>query len=123
MAWAATSRLRLANALGYPLDSYNLISIDAGMASVAQTGQGSIDYVEGLLTQWDAADLAVAASAADAGLIQADVLHWSDRDGGKTAGLLDRLRLITARISAALGVMAMGAASTSGSGAARSSRS
>lgn len=125
MGWAAASRNQIAGALGYPLVQAYLLSIDAAMVSVGNTGQQSIDYVEQLLAQWVTADAAVAAGAGSAGLIQADVLHWSDKNGGRNVGLNDRLYLVMQRISNALGLPVMGGAGISSSGicAMRSTRS
>lgn len=123
MPWQSTSRVRIATALGYSLDAYSFIFIDGGMVSVEQTGQSSIDYVEKLLADYDVIDLALANAAADAGLIQADVLHWSDRAGGKLGGLQDRLALIAGRIAATLGLAVKGGGSQGGACAVVRSRS
>jgi hypothetical protein len=122
MTWASTSKLRIAVALHYPQQQQYLIDIVAGMNAVEKQGQQSIDYVESLLDEYDAIDASLAASTGDAGLIQADVLRWSDRPGAKLSAQFDRLALIATRISAALDICSF-VATTGNGGACRSTRS
>lgn len=115
MAWQSSSRIRIATCLGYPLQQYYLVNIDGGMNSIERQGQESIDYVEDLLAKYEALDIELASAAGDAGLIQADVLHWSDRAGAKLSGQLDRLALLAARVARALGIEDNSVASGGGS--------
>lgn len=108
MAWATTSRIRIAAVLGYPADQFYMITIDGAMDTVARQGQQAIDYIENLLTQWETLDAEIAAQSANAGLIQADVLKWSDRAGAKLSCLLDRLALIAQRIANLMNLSMMG---------------
>jgi hypothetical protein len=121
MGWLPVSRIKIATALHYPMQQFYLIDIDAGMSNVAKQGQEAIDYVESLLAEYALTDAALASGAADAGLIQADTLHWSDRAGARLSGEFDRLALLADRIAAALNIQNM--AGNANSGACRSSRS
>lgn len=106
--WAATSRTRIAATQGYALYSSAMIPIDQGMKLLAEQpapyDQQNVAYVEGLLAEWDTVQAQITTAGLDDGIVQLDVIKFSDRAGVKTENPLRLRDEISKRIAQALGL-------------------
>lgn len=101
MPFAATTLDRVMGVLGLPVTRYYVELVQAALDEAdIYGGAPTVARIEGYLSQYAAQELALNSDAANAGLIQADVLHWSA--GGKTSGVKAEMSRLRGLISKSL---------------------
>jgi hypothetical protein len=101
MPFAADTKIRICMVLELPITAPAYVEYVERALIDAQTygGEPAVTLIEGYLTQYEAAQTALNTESANAGLIQADVLRWSET--AKLKGYKDemaRLRMQIAKV-------------------------
>lgn len=95
MAFAATTKTRVCIALEFPINAPRYVEMVAAALTDAETygGATAVTLIEDYLDKLEAALTALNTEAGNAGLIQADVLRWSETNKlGGYESEVDRLR-------------------------------
>lgn len=104
MPWNASTKTKICLALGLPIiaPAYVEYVERALIDAEAYGGATAVSLIEGYLAQYEAAQTAVHAESANAGLIRADVLEW--QPGARVAGHQQEMQRLRRLIADALAI-------------------